>query len=578
MSVMTFMTLGQAPAWMDPATRMSQWPDDQYLSVMVSETVGKKDNQTQIQTQMYQLVKSQLSDAILVSINAETHLNISVKNAETDQLWEQRSRSASDVELVGLKQESYYDKRQKSLFVFGYVSIEELSNYHRAIIQKNINEIMEGQEQVVRVQSKSQRIEWLSQTQSALSAIEKSVQVLTALSQPHGADLSFLRQVARDSQKELNDLFHSGRVSLEDIKTRLATELLMKLPNGTVEPARLESMYYSQTTVGSEFSSSLFAQLGEVLGDDPRITLSTTGKARIVGVYSMTEEEVMFQAAVINGREAVLSSSSFSVGTSVIDRQGLKLLPTHFEFISKLPEMVVEAPAEFHVKPNEFVSRPIMVRCVLGGRSVSNMPFRVRLDHNGKSKYYGVLSSDDGVAAFYLTTDMVSPGADYRLDFSLDLARYLSVSEDTPLLSAIRNQDGLSEGHTELTVLSPTIFVRSSEEGIEEPLRIKVIEPALKSGLAQLRYAFVEERVSSDYELVVEAFARKGQTGDIATLAYVDATVSLIDLDTQKEIYKNSFYDIKGIGANFDDAQAKAFQKAKSQIVDDLTYELEYNR
>ncbi|MFT7020382.1 MAG: ABC-type uncharacterized transport system auxiliary subunit, partial [Cyclobacteriaceae bacterium] len=82
----------------------------------------------------------------------------------------------------------------------------------------------------------------------------------------------------------------------------------------------------------------------------------------------------------------------------------------------------------------------------------------------------------------------------------------------------------------------------------------------------------------ADYKLTIEAVARKGQIGDLATLTYVDATVSLINQETGKEIYKNSFFNIKGIGASHNDAQSKAYQKARNQIVDDITYELEYNR
>jgi len=52
----------------------------------------------------------------------------------------------------------------------------------------------------------------------------------------------------------------------------------------------------------------------------------------------------------------------------------------------------------------------------------------------------------------------------------------------------------------------------------------------------------------------------------------------MVRSETGKEIYKSSLSSVKGSGANFDLASAKAYEKAKKSIGNDISYELEFNQ
>ncbi|UXP33867.1 hypothetical protein N6H18_07900 [Reichenbachiella agarivorans] len=573
-----FQTWAQEPAWMDPISRASQWQESAFLTAFATEIIPKNQSQSDAQSKLYQMIKSQLSDAILVSINSKTELNVTVENTATDERLKQRSTSVSDVDLVGLKLDNYYDKRKNSLYVFGYVSIDELTQYNRNIISKNTTQINQNNERYASIQNKSDQIRLLIGNKQLLEGIQKSVRILNALSKPHGADINRLQITATENSRRLAELFTQGNVSMTDIVTRLHGELLLTLPTGDLSPISDSKFGYGSSEVSSAFSVVLYNELKNTLSSDNRLTFSPDGKGKLIGSFFQNATETIFTASITAPNNDIISATTFPVATQIIQTQGLALLPPNFNFIPRISRMTLSAPKTFTIKPSEFVNRPLLISCILDGSAMDNVPLDLALEKDGKSKNYSLITSDKGIATFNLDKSMVVPGQSYLVKINLNLEKYLSLSPKSSFLQDIKANQTIPETSTEVIINSPTVYIQSKEEGISSPLSIKVIEPAVKSGLAELHYAFVNDGTTADYELIIEAAARKGQTGEIATLAYVDATVSLVDKQSGKEVYKNSFFDIKGIGANHDDAQAKAFQKAKSQIADDITYNLEYKR
>ena len=578
LTLVTIVAQAQEPAWLDPVNRAKTWPTEDFLTAFATEVMNKNQSEAEAQERLNQIVKGQLSDAIMVSINAQTELNITIENTATDQKLERRSASASDVDLVGLKLDSYFDKKKKSLYTFGYVSIDELSKFYRQQIFKNDDLIRENNNRYASTNDKSEKIKLLIDNKKILTETQKAVRLLTALSQPHGADISQLKQIATQNENRLDGLFRSGSVTITHLVTRMSGELLLALPTGTISETKQGRMPYSTSEVTSGFSNELMNQLASSLGEDPRVTFSNAGTGVMSGSFVQNESETTFNVQLKDAQARTIAVSEFGVNTDIINTQGVPLLPPNFEMIPRLSILKMEVPAQFSIKPSEYTSKPLIIECSVDNVSVANLHLDVTLEIEGKKKVYQIISAQNGQAMFNLDESMVRPGDKYLIRITPNLERYLSIAPENDYLSYIKSHQKIPEVSVDLDVLSPTVFVVSREDGFDGGLSVKVIEPALKSGLAELRYAFVEDITGADYQLSIEAIARKGQAGDVGTLAFVDATISLVDNKTGKEIYKNSFYNIKGIGANHDDAQSKAFQKARTQIVDDLTYELEYNR
>ena len=96
--------------------------------------------------------------------------------------------------------------------------------------------------------------------------------------------------------------------------------------------------------------------------------------------------------------------------------------------------------------------------------------------------------------------------------------------------------------------------------------------------MAELDYKFIDSPEDADYIIEIEASTRKGQASQFAYFSYLDATISMRQVATNKEIYKYSLTSVKGGAASYELASAKAYEAAKKSIAEDLLYELEYKQ
>ena len=97
-----------APDWVDPYKRESQYSSDRYLVGLSSELVAKGQSLAEVYKQLNQMSRNQIIESIHVNVKSETEMNISIVNTESTQLLDQNSVSISKAELVGLNFENYY--------------------------------------------------------------------------------------------------------------------------------------------------------------------------------------------------------------------------------------------------------------------------------------------------------------------------------------------------------------------------------------------------------------------------------------------------------------------------------------
>jgi hypothetical protein len=128
-----------------------------------------------------------------------------------------------------------------------------------------------------------------------------------------------------------------------------------------------------------------------------------------------------------------------------------------------------------------------------------------------------------------------------------------------------------------LKVLSPTVYVNSSEMSLGQPLGIPILEPSVKNAFTELDYEFVDTETEADLILTIVAATRSAQQSGNFRTSYLDATISLIDRKSDNEVYKKSLSSIKGTAASFELGSIKAYEKARDNFLDDLVYELRYN-
>ncbi|HOG19729.1 MAG TPA: hypothetical protein PKW37_04730, partial [Salinivirgaceae bacterium] len=117
-----------------------------------------------------------------------------------------------------------------------------------------------------------------------------------------------------------------------------------------------------------------------------------------------------------------------------------------------------------------------------------------------------------------------------------------------------------------------TFWINSKEYDLNsKKLSIPYIEPKIKEALSNINYTFIDTPKNADYKIELVAKVRKGDNPYDIYFSYLDATVSVFDFSTKKEIYKNSFVNIKGSGNSYERASINSYNKAAEKISSEIT-------
>ena len=117
------------------------------------------------------------------------------------------------------------------------------------------------------------------------------------------------------------------------------------------------------------------------------------------------------------------------------------------------------------------------------------------------------------------------------------------------------------------------VYIDSEEWNFDQ--RVRLLAPKLKAELAKRGYSFTDARKDADWLLAISAATRQGSgTGGIF-MAYLDVEISIVEQRTEKEIYANSFTDLKGGGLDYKAAGRKAYDSGLQAIADEVVKSIE---
>lgn len=117
---------GQAPSWIDPVKRDSQYPSEKFLVSFKSEYYAKDEKIENKVDRLLKLAKSDLVEQIQVDISSKATLNLENLNSESLEEFRQASTSVSEATLTGLKTATYTDKKSREVYAMAWINIGEL--------------------------------------------------------------------------------------------------------------------------------------------------------------------------------------------------------------------------------------------------------------------------------------------------------------------------------------------------------------------------------------------------------------------------------------------------------------------
>jgi len=204
---------------------------------------------------------------------------------------------------------------------------------------------------------------------------------------------------------------------------------------------------------------------------------------------------------------------------------------------------------------------------------VTNLPIHFSFIKGQGELVNTIRTNSKGIAKGQIIT--ISPLEKLQMiKCSLDLTNYFTGDEPSNyLLNTLKNINSPSSKFI-INVIGPTVYMESYEYNMENLLSVKIIEPKIKKHLSEKGYSFTDDIANADAMVSINAESREGSEMYGQYVAFVDATISVTDMNSGEEIYKNSLQNKKGIQLSFEKAGLKAYQDLTKEISSNIIPEI----
>ncbi len=216
-------------------------------------------------------------------------------------------------------------------------------------------------------------------------------------------------------------------------------------------------------------------------------------------------------------------------------------------------------------KMGQALKKPLQVKALYNGtKPVSNLPLNFEFIRGQGSLVRQAITNRSGIAQSRVSkitaTDRIQ-----IIQVKPDLKSSLG-SGTSKLIRNIVDHFTVPSTKFVIDVSGMTAYLEVSEKPIEGTASVLYIEPKLKNALTAYGFEFTKDLSKADVMIKLDAAARKGTVMHDLYVAWVDMNLSITDMNSGKEIYKNSFANIKGINLDYAKASVKAFENAAKKV------------
>ena len=146
LSCCSIVLFGQGtPDWLDADVRLVQFSDKVYLTGYAEGNINAEETLEKAIERVKTTAQGNLLESIRVNMKSNTQSNIEAASFgnnyyETETFSNQTLKNTA-AEIVGMKVESYFDKKTKIISAFAYTKRQEVVNYYKNILSVNISQV-----------------------------------------------------------------------------------------------------------------------------------------------------------------------------------------------------------------------------------------------------------------------------------------------------------------------------------------------------------------------------------------------------------------------------------------------------
>lgn len=254
----------------------------------------------------------------------------------------------------------------------------------------------------------------------------------------------------------------------------------------------------------------------------------------------------------INGKNVILQNEVFNALQEVLARLNLS-----------------GTPARLSAKSSQPLKEPLTVTAVFTDKSGTAHKVRgLPLDFSfvrGKGTLVNYLETNaQGMARCQVSR--VASGDKLQIIQARIAIAKMQPENFSALAQNIINNLSLPQVRFILNVSGLTVFVDASEQNLGKKVDLLIVEPRLKTAMADKGFTFTDDISKADILIDLKVASRKGAQVYNLYSAFADANISVTDLRTGSEIYKKALSNIKGIQLNFKKAGTKALQSVGDKM------------
>lgn len=581
--------VAQAPNWVNASQRELLYPENQYFVKHYSDVNNNKESEGQFLDKLLNAARTELVNSIYSTVQSNTELNIEStnnnQNIETTERLSSISNVYSKITLVGLKSEKYYDKKSKSGHALVYADKSNLIRFYqesRSKTQNAINQNIQEAQSYVSQDNKKEAFKAYYACLQLFKDHQEIEQILLALN-PSGfsSEASNLNRAKTTVNTGIHAIKSSPSLNLDEASFLLVFESLARL-DSTFQQVNVYRFTYRDTQMLSDFSPQLKTQVEKNISENTRFNYksispnaeSFTSKdfPLIEGQFQEDGQFVRIISTIAkNTSGEVLSKSEVRLPYSWFQNNQVKYIPASLEKINLLKKLKLEAlNPKYEVKINQLAKTPLRVSAYYDEqgqkRPVSNLPLQLTLLANEQ-----VLAknntNDLGFGDLFIKN--IGPSNNVQVaKVELDVAKYLSLKTSDEYYQKLLKENLIPNARFFLRITGSTAYIESNESNLGVKSDIPQVSSKLKEKLSEYAFNFTPDYTGADFYISIKAQTRQGNIVSGLHFSYADVSVSITDLQTGKELYKDSFSNIKGGGNSFALASRKALDKAAEKVIE----------
>ena len=225
---------------------------------------------------------------------------------------------------------------------------------------------------------------------------------------------------------------------------------------------------------------------------------------------------------------------------------------------------------ELNAKIGQAVKKPVEISAVYFDQSgneikIINLPITFSFIRGSGDLMKSIRTDKNGVGGCKISK-ISSQDKIQIIQAELDISSLLPQDSTSIIYRDIIKSLPIPNAKIVLNVSGLSIFVDAKELNFGKQIDVPYIEPEVKEILSENGFIFVDEIHNADFMLKINAQSREGSKVYNMYSAYVDVTVSVIDVFSGDEINKISLSNIKGIDLDNIKAGLKAFENAAQKV------------